>query len=100
MVRRLRLYAVAAVVLGGLTAGSYAIAAELGGRHDPPQWRHFKAQLNGYQETPAGSSTGFGQPRAKLVGPPTLHYVFPYQRLGGGTSLFPPLHFGERAVAG
>jgi hypothetical protein len=100
MVRRLRVYAVAAVVLGGLTAGSYAIAAELGGRHEPPQSRHFKAQLNGYQETPAVSSTGFGQLRAKLVGPTTLHYIFTYQGLEGGTSLFAHVHFGERAVAG
>ena len=100
MVRRLRLYAVAAVVLGGLTAGSYAIAAELGGRHEPPQSRHFKAQLNGYQETPAVSSTGFGTFRAKLVEPTRLHYVFRYEGLEGGTSLFAHVHFGERAVAG
>ena len=61
MVRRLRLYAVVAVVLGGLTAGSYAIAAGFGGRHEPPQSSEFKAQLNGYQETPAVSSTGSGE---------------------------------------
>lgn len=101
MVRRLRLYVVVAVVLGGLTAGSYAIAAGLGGgRHEPPQSREFKARLNGYQETPAVSSTGSGELRAKLVGPTTLHYVFTYRALEGGTSLFAHVHFGERAVAG
>jgi hypothetical protein len=100
MVRRLRLYVVVAVVLGGLTAGSYAIAAGLGGRHEPPQSKNFKARLNGYQETPAVSSTGSGELRAKLVGPTTLHYVFTYRALEGGTSLFAHVHFGERAVAG
>jgi hypothetical protein len=100
MVGRLRLYAVVAVVLGGLAAGSYAIAAELGGRHEPPQSKEFKARLNGYQETPAVSSTGFGTFRAKLVEPTRLHYVFRYEGLEGGTSLFAHVHFGERAVAG
>ena len=100
MVRRLRLYAVVAVVLGGLTAGSYAIAAGFGGRHEPPQSSEFKAQLNGYQETPAVSSTGSGELRARLVEPTRLHYIFTYEELEGGTSLFAHVHFGERAVAG
>jgi hypothetical protein len=90
MVGRLRLYVVLAVVLGGLAAGSYAIAAELGGgRHDPPQSRQFKAHLNGYQETPAVSSTGSGEFRARLVEPTKLHYVFRYRGLEGGASPVP-----------
>jgi len=36
----------------------------------------------------------------KLVGPTTLHYVFTYRTLEGGTSLFAHALFGERAVAG
>lgn len=94
MVGRLRLYAVLAVVLGGLAAGSYAVAAELGGRHEPPQSKRFEARLNGYQETPAVSSTGSGVFRARLVEPTKLHYVFTYRGLEGGASLFAHVHFG------
>jgi hypothetical protein len=100
MVRRLRLYAVAAVVVGGLAAGSYAIAAGLGGPKEPPPSKEFKATLNGYQETPSVSTTGTGEFRAKLVAPDTLHYVFTYENLEGGAALFAHVHFGARAIQG
>jgi hypothetical protein len=80
--------------------GSYAVAGPRDGPGKVPNEKHFKARLNGFQETPAVSSTGFGNFEAELVNPTTLHYVFHYEGLEGGTSLFAHVHFGERAVAG
>jgi hypothetical protein len=103
MVRKRRRYVLAAAMLVGLAAGSYAVAAKGFGplhRHDPPKSKDFHARLNGFQETPSVSSTGFGDFRAKLVEPEKLHYVFRYQDLEGGASLFAHIHFGQRSVAG
>jgi len=96
MVRRLRLFIVAAVAVGALAAGSYAIAGKIDGPQEPPQTTHFKAVLNGYQENPAVASTGFGTFEATLVDDTTLHYVFTYGGLEGGNSLFAHVHFGAR----
>ena len=82
-----------------LAGGSLASAAALG-LTDPPASLDFKAQLNGYQETPSVSTTGFGEFRAKLVDDTTLHYVFTYGGLEGGNSLFAHVHFGQRGIAG
>ena len=103
MVRKRRRYVLAAVMLIGLVGASLAVAGKGLGplhRHDPPNSKDFRATLNGYQETPAVSSTGFGEFRAKLVEPEKLHYVFRYQDLEGGASLFAHVHFGQRSVAG
>ncbi len=108
MVRRLRLWVVAAVVLGGLAAGSYAVA---GGFKDKPlkppkvpDSKKFSAHLNGFQETSATTSSistaAFGEFSAELVEPQKLHFVFQYQDLEGGASLFAHVHFGQRANAG
>jgi CHRD domain len=43
---------------------------------------------------------GFRPASGEARGPTTLHYVFTYEGLEGGTSLFAHVHFGERAVAG
>jgi hypothetical protein len=94
--RRLISVGLAVVALAG---GSLASAAALG-LTDPPASKEFKAQLNGYQETPSVSSTGWGQFRAKLVDDTTIHYVFTYGGLEGGNSLFAHVHFGTRYVAG
>jgi|SRR5438034_3260665 len=95
-------YVFAVAVLAGLAAGSYAVAGGVGPLHrgHPPNTKMFKARLNGYQETPAVSSTGVGEFRATLVEPEKLHFVFRYAGLEGGTSLFAHVHFGQRAVAG
>jgi len=77
-----------------------ASAAALG-LNDPPPSKDFKAHLNGYQETPSSiSTTGFGEFRAKLVDDNTLHFVFTYGGLEGGTSLFAHVHFGARSTGG
>ena len=61
-----------------------------------PQTKKFHADLNGLQEVPAVSSTGFGTFDAELVDDDTLHFVFHYDGLEGGTSLFAHVHFGAR----
>ena len=94
--RRLISVGLAFVALGG---ASLASAAALG-LNDPPASKDFKAQLNGYQETPSVSSTGWGEFRAKLVDDTTIHYVFTYGGLEGGNSMFAHVHFGSRYFAG
>jgi hypothetical protein len=103
MVWKRRRYVLAAAMLVGLAAGSYAVAAKGFGplhRGDPPNSKEFRAHLNGYQEVPSVSSTGVGEFRAKLVEPEKLHYVFRYKALEGGASLFAHVHFGQRSVNG
>jgi hypothetical protein len=100
MVRKRRLYMLAAAVLVGLAAGSYAVAGALDGPGKVPDTKSFHARLNGFQETPSVSTTGFGDFDATLVDETTLHYVFRYGGLEGGNSLFAHVHFGQRGVAG
>ena len=95
--RRLVSVFLAVVALASLTLMS---AAAFGGLNDPPKTRQFSAHLNGYQETPSISSTGWGEFRATLVDETTIHYVFTYGGLEGGNSLFAHVHFGGRSMAG
>ena len=61
----------------------------------------FKADLDGFQETPAVSSTGSGEFRAQVSKDKTmLDFEFTYSGLEGGTSLFAHIHFGQPGVAG
>ena len=87
------------LALVALAGGSLASAAALG-LTDPPNSKEFRATLNGYQETPSVSTTGWGEFRAELVNDTTLHYTFTYGGLEGGNSLFAHVHFGSRYVAG
>ena len=102
MVRKRRRYVLAAAILVGLAAGSYAVAGAFGPLHrgEPPNSKEFRAHLNGYQEVPSVSTTGVGEFRARLVEPEKLHYVFSYKGLEGGASLFAHVHFGQRSVNG
>ena len=99
MVRKRRIYVLVAAGIAMLAVGSFALA-DHNGPGDPPNSKHFKAQLNGFRETPSVSSTGWGEFDAKLVNDTTLHYVFTYGGLEGGNSLFAHVHFGQRSVAG
>ncbi|HKP19022.1 MAG TPA: CHRD domain-containing protein [Gaiellaceae bacterium] len=99
MPRRLRLFVLAAAAASALALGSYALAAAVGTHADSPGGS-FHANLTGYQETPAVSSTGSGHFRATRVEEEKLHYVFTYEGLEGGASLFAHVHFGQRSVAG
>jgi len=94
------LLVLAAALLVGLGVGSYAVAGGHDGPEQVPNTRNFEGRLSGFQETPAISSTGFGVFRARLVSETKLHYVFHYEGLEGGTSLFAHVHFGQRGVAG
>src|SRR5947207_8642117 len=98
--RRGSLYLLAAAGLAMLTAGSDAVAQKFDGPADVPQSKDFTARLNGFQEVPSVSSTGFGNFSAKLVDDTTIHYVLQYAGLEGGTSLFAHVHFGQRSVSG
>lgn len=98
MARRRWFALLALAMLAGLAAVTYAVAGPDGPR-DPPNTKEFKAQLNGFNETPSVSSTGWGDFRAKLVDDTTLHYEFTYADLEGGNSLFAHVHFGSRYVA-
>jgi CHRD domain len=100
MVRKRGLHVAAAAVIAGLAAGSYALAGALDGPGKVPDTKAFHARLNGFQETPSNSTTGFGDFDARLVGDNTLHYVFRYAGLEGGNSLFAHVHFAQRGVAG
>ena len=100
MFRGVGLFSVVVVAAGALVAGAFAVSGAIQGRGEPPQSKMFQAHLNGEQETPSVSSTGFGDFKAKLVNGTTLHYVFTYGGLEGGTSLFAHVHFGTRYLAG
>jgi len=95
MVGKRVLYMLVTIGVIALAAGSYAIAKQ-NGPGDPPNTKQFKATLNGFQENPSVSSTGWGEFEAVLVDDTTLHYVFRYGGLEGGTSLFAHVHFGAR----
>ena len=62
---------------------------------------HFKADLDGYQEVPAVSSTGVGEFRARVNKEKTqIDFEFIYAGLEGGNSLFAHIHFGQPGVNG
>ena len=100
MVGKRRLIAFTAAALVSVGVASYALADHLDGPGQVPNSTVFHATLNGYQETPSVSSTGFGTFDAKLVDDGTIHFVFTYGGLEGGNSLFAHVHFGERGVSG
>src|SRR5205814_9300245 len=101
-VRKRRLSVVTAIVVGGLAAGSLALAGDKPLK--APKFGHakqFSAKLISYQETPATLSTaGFGDFRATLVNHTTLHYVLRYTDLEGGNVLFSHVHIGQRGTTG
>jgi hypothetical protein len=100
MARKRRLYVAGAATVLVLGLASYGIAGGGDGPPNVPQTKKFHADLNGLNETPSVSSTGFGTFDATLVDDDTLHYVFTYSDLEGGNSLFAHVHFGTRYVAG
>ena len=96
-----RVLVLGAAGLVALSVVSYGVAGSFGGGPDKEKkTKHFEAKLDGYQETPAISTTGWGTFRADLVGDDTIHYVFHYEALSGGNSLFAHVHFGQKSVAG
>ena len=59
----------------------------------------FKAELNGYEETPSVSSTGMGSFDARIDGD-TIHFTLSYEALEGTTTSAAHIHLGQRGVAG
>lgn len=100
MVRKRRVTAAAIAALIVLGGASYAVAGAMRGPDDPPETMRFKGELNGFQEVPSVSSTGFGMFDAKLVGDEEIQYTFSYGGLEGGASLFAHIHFAQRNVNG
>ena len=100
MVRKRRITAAAIAALIVLGGASYAVAGALREPADPPETTRFRAVLNGFQEVPSVSSTGFGQFEAKLVSDELIEYTFTYAGLEGGNSLFAHIHFAQRNVNG
>jgi hypothetical protein len=107
-VKKRPLLVLSAAILVAVGAASYAVASEGGGSETIPNTKAFHATLSGYQETPAISTSGFGQFTAKLddkAATPTIHFVFSYsnlegQNVTGGKILFAHVHFGQTGVAG
>ena len=106
--KKRRLYVLAAAVVVGAAAASYAFAAH-GDRHGHGKaqgTQSFHATLSGLQETPANFTTGSGEFNATLdPSTSTIHFVFTYSHLKGqtvtnGKILFAHVHFGQRNVAG
>jgi hypothetical protein len=105
-VKKKPLLVLSAAMLVAAGAASYAVASQGGGPDKIPNTKKFQATLSGYQETPANSTTGFGEFTAKLDDKTsTIHFVFSYANLEGqkvtdGKILFAHVHFGQTGVAG
>jgi hypothetical protein len=57
--------------------------------------------MNGYQEAPPISTTGFGEFRAQIDDEAQMiRYELTYAGLEGGATLFAHIHFGQRGVSG
>jgi CHRD domain len=90
--------ALTVVVVGALAiAGAVALAHDDGGRN-------FRANLTGFEETPASESTpGNGNIRLRVTnGGTVIHYRLHYEDFEAveGDTLFAHIHFGQRATTG
>jgi len=87
-----------------VTMGLVAVAAlSVGGSKAGAQFgrKNFRAELEGAQETPAISTEGTGEFRARLDDSGTqLEYELQYSGLEGGNTLFAHVHIGQTGVAG
>jgi hypothetical protein len=99
MLRR-KLVATTVALAFVLGVAGYAIAGGFDGPGGVPHTKKFSAHLDGYQEVAAISSTGSGSFRAWLVDDEKIHFVFKYEGLEGGNSLFAHIHFGQKSVSG
>ncbi len=85
--------AVVAVVTGVLVGRGAPLTAR-------EEDRAFTARLEGFEETPAISTTGHGTFRARLTSDTTLQFALTFANLEGGSVLFAHIHLGQRSVAG
>ncbi len=89
----LALVAVMVAVVGAAAAMGAPLTAD-------EEEREFNARLEGFQETPAISTTGNGRFKAKLTNATTLEFELSFANLEGGNVLFAHIHLGQRSVAG
>ena len=91
---KLRMFVVPAAILA-VVVGAFFVASGQG------RQRSFKASLNGYQETPAVSSTGSGEFRATVDRDDgSLTYELSYSNLEGAVTTAAHVHLGQTGVAG
>ena len=70
-------------------------------RDDHRSKRSFKAELQGFEETPAVFSTGSGEFNARFSKDETsIDYELSWEDLEGATVLFAHIHLGQTSVAG
>jgi hypothetical protein len=81
------------ILLMGATVG--VVTSVAGASHGG-----FHAELTGFQEVPAISTTGEGSLRATMVAGPALQYRLDYSGLEGGSVLFAHIHLGQTDVNG
>lgn len=83
-----------------LAGGSYAVAEMVSdGPGRVPRTNRFHATLNGYQEVPSVSTTGFGTFDAWLVDRTTLRFRLTYRRVEDA-AFMAHIHFAQRSVSG
>jgi hypothetical protein len=86
-------------LLGGLAATSLLYAGS--GAWADNERNHFKAELQGFSEVPAVSSTGRGEFSARISGDETaIDWELSYEGLEGITTTAAHVHFGQRSVNG
>lgn len=81
-----------------IASGGFVIADDNGGK------KAFKADLEGFSEVPAISSTGSGEFEARLgvneAGDRVLRYELSYENLEGTTTTQAHVHVGQKSVNG
>jgi hypothetical protein len=96
--RQLRIAAAVVALLAMLGASMPAHARD--GHHSKSK-RSFKADLQGFEETPAVFSTGSGEFEAQVSKDETsVDYELSWEDLEGATVLFAHIHLGQTSVAG
>jgi CHRD domain len=90
--RKRRLFSALIFVIPAVLAAA-TIAVADGGKTS------FKANLNGYEETPSVSSTGIGSFDARVAGD-EISFTLTYEALEGTTTTAAHIHLGQPGVAG
>jgi hypothetical protein len=85
-----------ALVLGAIALLLAVVVPSVGAREDS---REARANLDGYQETPAVSTTGHGRFRA-TIHEDSIDYTLSYDDIEGPVTTQAHIHFGRPATAG
>jgi hypothetical protein len=91
MRRRLLMALVPVLILGAV------VAPALAGRSGK---QRFKAELTGYSEVPAVSTTGTGSFAARVLDEDTIEFTLTYADLEGGEPQAAHIHLGQKDVNG